>query len=564
MAIASDFSVAVNGDIRHVSGTAHYTVLELHRFLQDLADNQAASGDDLVDITSGTPSERSTDNIITLLGTYNIDDDAAQYFYAGSIKQGAGATETLYSGLKVLGAVNNVNTQLQVIQNNALYNTSTPFWGTQASGGYNGDATAGVLFRILVKTRTSGADIDGKRCRVQARHWGDTYDFFNVTLGEGEAVAAVGTTPDAQNNLNIATVQGWTAGDAPTNTEGYQTINLNNGNGAQPYYSQWTPNTNALGLKALWNWIKELTSQASPVASLYGMNGELFLGITHEIAISSPTGTFVQNEIVSWGSGATAGTGALLAITSFTAGTKMWIQLVTGVAPSSGSISGAGGGAATIGTVTSRTIPKIFLGSYTGTVIGAFGVGIAAAKLTAADTIQDLLGVTQTPPNNVQFTVSGLVAGEDYVLIGPKDTGNAIKFNQLTLASALNSAGVTSVVVNEAIPADTPAAGTIRIKLTTGIYKRVPYTSWATSTFTIPSTDFSGGNAAAQNNYVFISYIDKLAEAAAEAFTTIYSSSRDLYVRVRDGGGTPIKTFESPAVLGAAGGSAVASRITDA
>ena len=51
MAIADDFSVAVNGDIRHVSGTSHYTVLALHRFLQDLADDPAASGNDLLDIT---------------------------------------------------------------------------------------------------------------------------------------------------------------------------------------------------------------------------------------------------------------------------------------------------------------------------------------------------------------------------------------------------------------------------------------------------------------------------------------------------------------------------------
>jgi hypothetical protein len=118
MAIADDFTVAVNGDIRHASGATHYTVLQLHRFLQDLADNPAPVGGDLIDITSSTPSERSTDNIITLLGPYNIDDIAAEYFYDGSITQASGAT--VYSGLKVLGAVNNTSTQLMVIQDNAL------------------------------------------------------------------------------------------------------------------------------------------------------------------------------------------------------------------------------------------------------------------------------------------------------------------------------------------------------------------------------------------------------------------------------------------------------------
>jgi hypothetical protein len=561
MAIASDFSVAVSGDIRHVSGASHYTVLDLHRYLQDLADNATASGDDVLDITSSTPSERSTDNIITLLGTYNIDDTTAQYFYGGSIKQGTGGSEVIYSGLKVLGAVNNSATQIQVVQNNALCAGITPFWGTQSTGGYNGDATAGVLLRVLIKSKTSGTNIDGQRVRVQARHWGDTYDFFNVTLGEGEAVAAIGTTPDAQNTTTIGTVQGWTSGDIPTNVEGYQTINLNNGNGAQPYYSKWTYNTNSTKLKAIWQWIKELTSQVSPAASLYGMDGFLFLGITHQVAISVPSGTYVQNEIVTW----TGGTGALLAIDSVTAGTKMWIQLLTGVAPTSGAITGAGGGSATIGTVTSKTVPKVFLGSYTGTLIGAYGVGVDADDLTASDTIQDLLNVTQTPPNNVVFTVSGLVMDEDYVLVGPKDTGNAIKFDQLLLNTTLSGATETAVVCTTAIPSDTPASGTIRIELDSGIYRRIPYISWATDTFVIAETSFEDPNDATAGANIWISYIDRLCEGdTSESFTTIYSSSRNLYVRVRDGGGTPIKTFESPAVLGAAGGSAVASRITDA
>jgi len=43
---------------------------------------------------------------------------------------------------------------------------------------------------------------------------------------------------------------------------------------------------------------------------------------------------------------------------------------------------------------------------------------------------------------------------------------------------------------------------------------------------------------------VFISYVDELASGASASYTAVYSSNRDLFVRVRDGGGTPIKTFE--------------------
>ena len=208
MAIADDFSVAVNGDIRHVSGTTTYTVLEFHRFLQDLADDAQASGNDLLDITSSTPSDRSTDNIISLNSPYNIDDTVAEYLYDGSITQAGG--DTVFSGLRVLGAVNTAATQLFIIQDNGLYQFTTtpsaPFWGTQGSGGYNGDAAQGILMRCLVKSRDNGADIDGQRIRVQARHYGDTYDFFNVTLGQGESVAAISTTPDAQNDTAQGTV----------------------------------------------------------------------------------------------------------------------------------------------------------------------------------------------------------------------------------------------------------------------------------------------------------------------------------------------------------------------
>ena len=294
MAIADDFTVAVNGDIRHSANTNHYTVLELHRFLQDIADDETpATADDYVDITSATPSERSTDNIVTLINSYNIDDDASEYFYAGSITQDDG--DTVYSGLKVLGAVNDSDTQLMVIQDNDYYQFTTtpdsPFWGTQATGGYNGDAAGGVLMRTLIKTRQYGADIDGKKIRVQARAWGDSYDFFNATLGQGEGVAAIGTTPDAQNTTAIATVQGWSAGDIPTNVEGFQGIDINNGNGSFNYYSKWTYNTNALAMKAVWEHIKEITGNDSPEAATpHSMNGELFLGVTHSWAYDGDSG----------------------------------------------------------------------------------------------------------------------------------------------------------------------------------------------------------------------------------------------------------------------------------
>ena len=178
--------------------------------------------------------------------------------------------------------------EIPIASTNPTLAPSAPFWGTQAGGGYNGNATGGVLMRVLIKSRTGGADIDQKQIRVQARHWGDSYDFFNVTLGQGESVAAIGTTPDAQNDTAQGTVDAYSdvlnsGGTASAPTGGYQTIDLNNGDGAQPYYSKWTYGAQSDGLKALWEYGKNL-SRTGTTDTIDGIDGGLFLGITHQVA----------------------------------------------------------------------------------------------------------------------------------------------------------------------------------------------------------------------------------------------------------------------------------------
>lgn len=644
MAIADDFSVAVNGDIRHTSGSAHYTVLQLHRWLQDAADDaNPATANDYLDITSPTPSERATDQIINLLGTYNIDDTAAQFLYGGSVSQDGG--NTLYSGLQVLGAVNDTNTQIQVIQDHDYYNTTTPFWGDQSGGGYNGNATEGVLMRILVKSRVDGADINYKKVRVQARAWGDTYDFFDVTLGEAESVAAISTTGDAQNNTAIGTVQAWAGGDIPTNTEGFQQIDLLNGNGNFPYYSKWTYNTNAAGLKAIYEYIKEITGNDSPEAAApHGMNGEVFVGITHQISYDNQSGTFTEDETVVWGTDVTydnltggtfsagdyvvfkrageiinggkvlydngttqmkvalqdtstaladgdqiyqnpsgtvtadinvtianndkaGGEGILLAFDD--TGDELWIQLIHGSAPADnlplrGMTSAAT--ADTAGTPASKTVPKIFLGQYTGSLIGAYGIGIDPDDLSSTDSVTPLVGATQTPPNNVQWSISGLVAGDRVLVMKKHATNPTFDFAEMTLGVTLS--GPTETIVNVGtgnIPADAPSTGVLRVELDDGRYRRVAYTSHdGDDEFTIASSDWQDPDDATAGNGVSLAFIDLASSGDTENFTVQYDADRILWWRVRDGGGTPIKTSEAQSSLTSSGGSAVATRISDA
>ena len=552
MAIADDISVAVNGDIRYTGSTTNYTVIEFHRFLQDLADDAVASGDDLLDITGDTPSERSTDNIITLNSPFNIDDTLAEHLYDGSITQGGG--DTVYSGLVVVGSVPG-GTNLQIVQNNVLI---TNYW----AAGINSDAAANILLRIMVKTRDAGSDIDGKRLRVQARELGDTYAEFSLTAGLGNSTAAIFTSADLNNATVEGTISGWTT---ITNTEGLRLIDVNGDSTAEEYYSEWNLGTQSINdLYERTKWIQ----RRATAETIHGMNGELFRGITHSFAYDNEaSGPFSEDEVLTFGNGATA---ALLALDDDGTVGNMYVQLLTGVAPGDNDTISGGTSSATAdvnGAVTARTVSPEFIGASTGSaIIGAYGIGLEAADLTNSDQLFDLTNTLRIPPNNVQFSVGGLVSGEDYILVGP-ETAGGLDEAQFGLNATLSTDNVTSVVIDAAIPTDTPATGHIRVQDNNGVYRKLHYSSYTGSTFTIDTTDgnedFAGVNATAANN-VFIAYIDKVSASTAESFTGVYLSDRSLFIRVRDGGGSPIKTFETTGVLGSGGGSTTAIRTSDA
>lgn len=81
---------AVTGDIRYIGAPDKtYTVLELHRYLMDLADNPTMMGIDptVLDITSKMPSTRKDDHLVYFNDSYNIDDKAAKHLYDGTIIQ---------------------------------------------------------------------------------------------------------------------------------------------------------------------------------------------------------------------------------------------------------------------------------------------------------------------------------------------------------------------------------------------------------------------------------------------------------------------------------------------
>lgn len=586
---------------------SYATVIEFHRWLQDLADDASFSGNDELDITDETPSERATDNLITLINGYTIGATEAEHLYDGSIVQNGGAD--IWDGIVNFG---NTDVQIQLIQNGAVL---TDDWWNTSSGGLNSSAAAGISHRFMIKTRTAGTDIDLRKIIGTARRFGKSYQEFVINgTSRGNNVLALADANDLNNATAEGTVATWTG---ITNlTQGYNLLDVNNNGIDEPYYSEW--NKDIYSINQFYERMKWLTRDGS-AETLYGLSGELFRGITHEIALTTPrSGTFAAFEAVSW----SGGTGQMLAIDSTTAGTKMWIQLLTGVPPTNSQlITGASTATATAsGTATERPLSRPFCGASTGSaLIGAYGFALETADLSNTDLITDLDGSTWSPPNNVTFTVNGLVVDEDYILVGPETLGG-LDTAQFTLNGALTGAAVTAVVVNGAIPNDTPASGFIRITRANGLISKHAYSAWSGSTFTISSTDFSTNNAA-NGAGVFIGYLDQLADSdpiaataltadveyiivttgttnftligaadsnpgtiftatgagtgtgtakprfTSESFTVVYASPRSLFIRVRDGGtlgdDAGIKTFETTGTLGSGGGSTTVIRTPD-
>lgn len=711
------------GNIRYagvghdLAAASYATVIEAHRKWADLADDATSTGnDDELDITDNTPSNRSTDNIITLNAPYNIDATAAEHLYDGSIIQNGG--DEYYDGIVNFG---NATVQIQIMQDGAViaddyWNKSeggtatagttatvledtVPTWTTDEWIGYtiyntttnaqgiisantattitaamydddgtthdwastntyligaalNSDAASGISSRFMIRTRTGGVDIDGRSLIGTSRRYGNTYGEFNINqTANGNNVLALSDATDLNNSTTGALIQTYTAfANDNAGFDNSQDVDLDTT--AEEYYSRWDITTSlvpaAPTINDLYEWGKWITRQSSD-ATLYGINGELFRGITLQIPVDTPTGTtWTEPESLSW----TGGTGQLLAVDNVTASstTKMWIQLLTGVAPTDGLvISGASASNAVNGTATDR-VPLLtfpFIGASTGSsIIGGYGIGIEADDLTASDILFDLDNNQITPPNNVTVSIGGLESGEDYVTVNQRgyrfayDTGVGTGFvvgelltgvtpdgtytvaeivdggtvasgyiiisepasgtapadnttltggtssttgavngtpasdinkRQLILNTTLIGNPDTSVVVTTAIPTDTPSAGIVRVQDDNGFYRRLIYTSYTGSTFTIsnPGDDedvFNVVNATAGKN-VYVGYKDELSDAATESFTTVYSADRNLFVRVRDGGtagdAKGIKTFETTVTMGTSGGSATAIRTSD-
>jgi len=573
--VRSDKSIRYIGGAHGTAAANYVTVLELHRWLQDLADDASMANDDFLDITNLNPSDKKFDTIITLVNGYTLDDayttPASEFIFGGSIIQGSGGTEVIYDGISVVA---NRGVVVNVIQNNAVL--ANKFWNSTPNGesfvGINPDPSNGVAMRFMVKVKTAGAMIDNGALLFTTREWGKSFSEFRIpSTGRGVNVVPLTYTDDLNNTTSIGSLTAAPFSAVNNLTAGWNAIDVNQDSVNEYYYSKWDRST--CTINQFYERMKYITRNGESTA-IYGIPGERFRGITHSIAVGTITGgTFVQGGAtpLSWGSGATAGTAQILA--NDTTNKVLYVQLLTGVVP--GNTMTVTQGAVSAPTIASnavveKAVSTPFCGASTGSsLVGAYGFSLEYADLAVNDKLTALDGVTRQPPNNVTFTVNGIQSGWR-ILVGPEDGAGGLKTDQLTLSALLNGAAVTSLTVNEAIPANTPISGTLRVQRADGSFTRIPYSAvnTGTKTFTITSTNFSTNNALL-NAHVFISYIDIAASGTSVSFNTVQSSNQTLYVEARFGGTGPlytdsIKPAKTTGSLGSTGGSATVSAVSDA
>lgn len=269
-----------------------YSALHLHRLSGDLNDDPYFVGDDVMATYKPTPSSKDTDAIVNLLGAVTITDTFSQHMYGGSIKQGSGNTEKLYSGLNIQITDSDGLTTPDLITSDGLV---TAFW----SHALNPNSISGRI-QIMLPTREDGTDFDGKRVRGKLLRYGDTYFTGSTTLGTATTALALFSATDNNNQTAEGTVAG-----APYNTivqtQGFQTQDHGEGSGPTPFAL-----VNDFGsANSLQHYERTKYNQRSTSSeTLFNRNVRLFDGVNLNFAYDVETGAFNEGssaEVIAWG-----------------------------------------------------------------------------------------------------------------------------------------------------------------------------------------------------------------------------------------------------------------------
>ncbi|GAG13231.1 unnamed protein product, partial [marine sediment metagenome] len=142
-----------------------------------------------------------------------------------------------------------------------------------------------------------GVDIDGKRMLAKLLEFGESYFEAGTTLGTGSTQIALVSAGDGNNNTDVSTV-----GGAPyntiTTTEGYQTLDFNNGAGAQPFaLSYGFGSASSLQTYERLKYIQ----RRGTAETLFGRDAQLFTGVNLNFAYDVESADFTEPEQLVWG-----------------------------------------------------------------------------------------------------------------------------------------------------------------------------------------------------------------------------------------------------------------------
>lgn len=538
----AQYKVAASGAITFVTGTDTFHVKWINRALQKIAWDFVISGDDEVNLSFPNPSkEEALGTIITLNDhttdysvNYTVTDTVMEQHFGGSVSQNDG--DDIYYGLQVLGQVA-TPMPVKIIQDEVEL---TSHWGN----GKN-QTDSNTLLRVMIKGRSGGTDIDGLRVVAKLSTWQYTYSTWETTLGLGEKVASLSSVADPQNDTALVTVQAY----GITKSEGYNLLDLD-GNGNKPYLGEWSYSPQS-SKKALYEYVKAILVDGT-TDTLYGVDGDLWTGRLYDCSIGSGTGTHVQNETCSWGSGATAGNGNLVGVDSLTgtATSRYILHLGAGVPPTNTlTITGNGAATAVLDADGVKLLTSVnHLGQFTGAWIGAYGIGLDANEIGSVDSFTDLDGNLVTPPNNVtiQGTVEALNLADDlHCFLATKDAVlNAPDYTVYTCVGETIGSG--DIDVNETIAADTPGTGWFGVlKTGTTTYKFYEYSSWSGSKFTLVGTVADDNITASDPGFHAIFYDSMTGAGTTKTISNslVYSSDISVVGWVRHGDASGVDKF---------------------
>ena len=459
---------------------------------------------------------------------------------AGVFTAASSTGETIWSNIFSLGTLVSGST-LDVWQNDVQI---TPWW------------TSGHI-DILVKVKEMGTETDSGNITVLARKYSTLYDHFVIDASTGRNPVPLAAFADGNNETASGTVAGYSD---ITFDFGASSQDLGNGNGSQPY--DVVIDGAGRPLTEIYEYLKYVTRSGSGT-TLNGVNGEFYIAVgdyrfNYDTEASGP---FVEGERIN-GSGAVYG--YLVSLIDSGATGTMTLRNVHGSFADDMAISGvtSGATAAVNGAPEAITASKQApFGTFAGgSFFGARGVFLTNMDIADANNYEliDATNTSQVPPATVNVTVGGLVSGDRVSVFRTTGANEIINKTYLASHATTNSAATTAWEATGAIPADTPAAGFIRlVKTASSTEERLEYTSWTGAIFTLAGAH-AGGYGTGDTAYV--PYIDEQASSTSISKSVTYVSDRTVMTRVRKVG---IQPFTTTGSLTSTGYSATAVRTAD-